>query len=95
MLVEMVRPQISRFAGIPLRMGEETSIDALSGTIMVTVETSIFGGISRTIKLTPTDSLTSPKRVEDDLLGQIEAGIKELVAEAELHAIVDYRWPAS
>lgn len=60
----------------------------------IELSSRIFGGLKATTSLDGLDVLANNARqIEDELLSRIQKAILEIEDEAELIAIVDYRWP--
>lgn len=91
-IIEMVRPELSGFAGFSVRISEATlAVDGRPRT--VTVQSPLFGGIKRIVELRMPGATHDAKALEDSVIKSIVHGVAEIVAEAELHALVDYKWP--
>lgn len=93
-LVEIVRPQIKRFApfNFCLEMGEVHTTPGHAYSIELS--SPIFGGLKATADLNVADfALTNAKRLENEVLSRIEKAIQQIEDEAELIAVVDYKWP--
>jgi len=90
MLLESIRPDLSRIAGFPVDMFE------ISGRVVFenkfALMTPLFGGIQYVEPL-PQAFTMDVRRLEEEMSGAIGRAIDGLTLEVECRAVVDYRWP--
>ena len=94
MLVEMARPQIARFEPFNFNIKMEPVALNDPSSRAIEISSPIFGGLKATAELAAIDVVTNnAKALADEILSRIEKAIHQIEEEAELIAIVDYRWP--
>lgn len=91
-MVEYVRSALPRLCGcsIGITMGDFPVDDPSAHT--VELSTPIFGGLKATAELKAID-FSNARRLEDQMLFSIEKAVDKILEQAELIALVDYKWP--